>query len=133
MIDTTKKKQRPPVDVRYPEIKTRSELGSRKVISIDRVLWSPSRQKVICRITSQLKKGFKLNLKEIHSTSRTGTVIERKKQVLETLGKPEKHIIKLDLLRQFKGDLYADFLQNLILKELKYLNQFTDPNYSHQK
>ena len=56
------KNEQIPSDNEYPEILTHKELSLRELISVDQVLWSTSRQRVIAQITSRKREPTQIKL-----------------------------------------------------------------------
>lgn len=56
------KNEQLPSDNEYPEILTHKELSVRELISVDQVLWSTSRQRVIAQITSRKREPTQIKL-----------------------------------------------------------------------
>ena len=59
----------------------------------------------------------------------SGNVVKRQSTKMTSHGRKERHYVRLDLLRKMHktGELLADFMTELIRKELNGQKRFTDP------
>jgi hypothetical protein len=104
-------------DNALPEIKTKKELEARQLISVNKIFWSVSRQKVICRLTSKPRNSTQLKLNETNKVWEN--LFKKSTNTLKQEVAPTENYVRLDFLKSYAGEILADFLTKLILDEIK--------------
>ncbi len=104
-------------DDALPEIETRKELQARQLIFINKIFWSVSRQKVICRLTSKPRTFTQLNLNEIIKVK--GNLVQKSTNTLKLKGRPTENYVRLYFLNSYAAEIVNAHLTKLILAEIK--------------